>query len=314
MFTIVSSKKLQYALCLVLVLTMISCSDSTNKESAVDFIQNHKWSRNGKIILSEEGYVSKSKWNDKTKEMDGDTLTKVYVNDSVIKIGMVKPLFRHDDNFNIYEEDYYSYVKDTFIYLDMKYSIVNYNGIKLLLEDSLGEYFALSLVGSDEYNAVEFKRLDPIYIDEYTIGGTINRNEFNVNSSYNFSEFSVEELSPIGNEDLDLSIIHDSVVLSIIYRKVSNAEIGAVREVLDSKIGIEPIYKEPKKSGDYLMEYYLYDHDGISVSLQNSKYIGSDWLKNSVSRDGWNIYYNDYKLGALLKECGVNKPKSRIVK
>lgn len=130
----------------------------------------------------------------------------------------------------------------------------------------------------------------------------------------NFENFSLESVEYIPNDDIDMEIIGDNFIHSIIQRKISSTDLEDIIKVVNSKLNMEAEHDPTEKNGDYESEYYQWDNNGVDITLQRMKYLGDDPWKKMALDNYWTLYYDDKVTQALLKSEFVgSKPKSTVI-
>ncbi|MBI6121011.1 hypothetical protein [Salegentibacter maritimus] len=293
-------------LLIILSFLMFSCSD--NEANKKDFL-NYKWTLNNEIKIDKGNYHSYTSFDQKRGKMVGDSLIPIKTLDSSIIITQKVAFGKYDSNLNFIPNN------DTLITDTLFFDIRDFKGkTKLLLFDENFYPIAYDLKSNEKLKENRKINNIPFKIAGLTIGDSIDRNEFEVKDVTNFENFSLESVEYIPNNDIDMEIIGDNFIHSIIQRKISSTDLEDIIKVVNSKLNMEAEHDPTEKNGDYESEYYRWGNNGVDITLQRMKYLGDDPWKKMASDNYWTLYYDDKVTQALLKSEFVgSKPKSTVI-
>lgn len=299
---------------LLLILISIIFSCSKNEKSISEKYLNLKW-RDGEKLVFEEGNIhSYTHFDIDLNEMVGDSLIPIEIRDSTIVVTKIKAKGKYEEINGRYK---FKTESDT-IYTDtLIFECRNYNGPKLLLYSRKG--FDISVFNLDESENQEISEI--IYFNNirfevggYSIGDTIDRKDFNFNDVHNYEIFSYEDAELKENKNIDVNIIGDKYILEIVQRGINESELDDVIKVVSTKLNQDPKHI-PLKGKEYDQEYYMWNKNGVGISLQKSNYLGDDPWRKIYSNNDWILYYEDEIIESLLvNEFKYGQPKSSIIK
>jgi len=292
---------------LFLMIIIASCSHSNKYAKYFQY----KWGNGNRVIL-ENGYMhSYTHYNSKLKKMVGDSLIPIKINDSTLIITQVVAKGKWE---NINEKFKFVPLSSTVVTDTFLFDFKKFHGIKLLLYKK-------------DYRPIVYKLLENRTIKEthhlvdvkfkiagYSIGDTINRNLLKIEDVSNFDSYSIEEGKLKSNENVEFDLIGGRYIFKITQHEISDYNIDDIIKVINTKLGIAPKHTPLIKGKEYEKEYYTWDKNGVSITLQKMKYIGNNTLKKLYSPEGWTLYYEDKIMDSLLKnEFKNSTPKSTVI-
>lgn len=295
---------------LALVLFIIAgCSKRFDKNDA--FVGN-EWIISDEVIFKDMFSVSYKGFNSEIKEMVGDTLFPIILTDSTITYTLVIGKGMYNENRQ------YILTGDTTVHATVGYDFKHINGQAYLIlyadnypKICVSKRTDLQIPETNNYKQAKFT------VQKLSIGDKVERDLLKTRGIYNYESYTIEDCELKSNRDIKVKIIGYNQIYAIERHNIPNYRKDEIIGVVTSKMGMNPKYvpmRQLSEGSDYAYEFYVWNHNGVRVKLERSRYVGDYSYMNLLDSDTWNLYYDDdVQKAILIEEHKASKPQSTII-
>ncbi|NJK93971.1 MAG: hypothetical protein HC905_02720 [Bacteroidales bacterium] len=270
----------------IIAISIIGCSEGNYKKQF-----KYKWGIDGRVIIENGSLHSYIKYDPVAEEMSGDTLFPISMGDSTIIIKYIVALGEWQ---NINGENKFHHSKDSLVSDTLLYDFKLFLNHKILLLYKAQEVDPSVLHLLVDKPLIETNRIKNVRftIAGYSIGDSIDRNLFDLKEIK--PEYKTEFTRLNSDENIEFAIIGGKFISEITQHNINDTDIKKVIKTINSKMGISPNHNFSEIDSESIQyEYYRWEKNGVEITLQNPKYLGSDINQILKWNKGWNLYYTD---------------------